>query len=315
MTRPLCAALAIAVLGISPASAKIVGYKFSGVTTTNSVEAGDLTTEFPVGTKWTATVEWESTSAPLFESDTQGQYRLTNFTLNLTGATGVWTTSSKVDQASFTLNYEFGGTRDLIQFTSGWGPTNHTNPVLEDWAPYSINLVLTDPTGTAIPTLTPAPTSLDLSDFSPLVANTHLKIYLNNDANRLIYGSIQSASPIYEPDISVSEGDDDLADGTSKSNFGTVKLGKTARPKLYKITNNGGTKLTKLAVSVSGPNKADFIVGKLAKTSLAPGASTEVEVTFKPKAKGTRKAAFKITSNDTDENPFNIELSGVGKKP
>jgi hypothetical protein len=37
-------------------------------------------------------------------------------------------------------------------------------------------------------------------------------------------------------------------------------------------------------------------------------------VTFKPKAKGNRNAAIHIRSNDADENPFDIKLTGLGKK-
>jgi hypothetical protein len=50
------------------------------------------------------------------------------------------------------------------------------------------------------------------------------------------------------------------------------------------------------------------------KTSLAPGSSTTFKVIFKPSAKGTRKANIHIKSNDADENPFDIKLTGQGVK-
>jgi len=172
--------------------AQIVSYTFSGVTTTNFVEAGAITTEFPLGTPWTAVLAWDTGSSPLYLDGSQGQYRLTSITLTFQGISGDWTTSALPNQASFTQNYLMSGTQDQTQFTSGWGPASLTNQTIADWQPYSINIILTDLTGTAIPSLSPAPTGLDFSDWNPLVANSQLKLYLNNNANRYILGNIQS---------------------------------------------------------------------------------------------------------------------------
>lgn len=38
-------------------------------------------------------------------------------------------------------------------------------------------------------------------------------------------------------------------------------------------------------------------------------------MSFKPFAKGTRSASLRIKSNDTDENPFDIRLTGSGAAP
>jgi hypothetical protein len=178
---------------VSPSlRAQIVSYTFSGVTTTNFVEAGAITTEFPLGTPWTAVVAWDTGSSPLYLDASQGQYRITTFTLTFQGVSGDWTTCALPNQASFTQNYLMSGTQDQTQFTSGWGPASLTNQNIADWQPYSINIILTDLTGTAIPSLSPTPTGLDFSDWSPLVANSQLKLYLNNNANRYILGHIQS---------------------------------------------------------------------------------------------------------------------------
>jgi len=181
---------------LSPAAlhAQTVSYTFSGVTTTNFVEAGAITTEFPLGTPWSAVVEWDPGAGSLYLSGTQGQYRLTTLTLKLEGQSGNWTTSAVANTASFTLNYLMSGTQDEIQFTTGWGPTNFTNQTITDRQPYSVNLILKDLTGTAIPSLSPAPSTLDFTDWSPLVANSQLKFYLNNTGNRYILGNIQSIS-------------------------------------------------------------------------------------------------------------------------
>lgn len=103
-----------------------------------------------------------------------------------------------------------------------------------------------------------------------------------------------------------------LADGTAKKSFGTVKIGKSGAAKIFTIRNTGTGTLGKLTLSKDGKHRDDFIVGPLAKTSLAPGASVTFKVTFKPSVKGTRNAAIHIKSNDADENPFDIKLTGMG---
>ena len=103
-----------------------------------------------------------------------------------------------------------------------------------------------------------------------------------------------------------------LIDGTSQKSFGTVKVGTTGTAKMFTIKNTGTATLKGLAIAVSGTNASDFIVTALTKTSLAAGASTTFKISFKPTATGTRKAGIKVKSNDADENPFDIKLSGAG---
>lgn len=106
----------------------------------------------------------------------------------------------------------------------------------------------------------------------------------------------------------------DLVDGTAKKSFGTVKVGKSSKAKTFTIKNTGTKPLTGLGVVVKGTNAKEFVATAPAAASLAPGASTTFKVTFKPKAKGSRSAAFRISSNDSDENPFDVKLSGQGAK-
>jgi len=101
-----------------------------------------------------------------------------------------------------------------------------------------------------------------------------------------------------------------LVDGASKGRFGTVAVGKTGAAKVYTIKNTGFGKLTGLEVSKSGTHGKDFIITQPAKRSLAKGEKTTFTVKFKPSRVGTRKAEIHIKSNDSDENPFDISISG-----
>ncbi|MFN7561460.1 MAG: kelch repeat-containing protein, partial [Prosthecobacter sp.] len=101
-----------------------------------------------------------------------------------------------------------------------------------------------------------------------------------------------------------------LTDGTGTISFGTVAVG-ASQNRLFTIRNSGtvGT-LTGLAVSKDGAASADYSIGTLGATSLLPGESTTFTVTYTPSTGGTRGAAIHIASNDGDENPFSIALSG-----
>ncbi len=114
------------------------------------------------------------------------------------------------------------------------------------------------------------------------------------------------------PEIAVQQpAGTDLKDGVSSKSFGSVAV-KSAVTKTFTIRNAGTANLTNLAVTKTGVNAKDFTVKSLLKTSLAPGASTTFKVVFKPSVKGTRKADIHIKSNDSNENPFDIALTGKG---
>ena len=106
-----------------------------------------------------------------------------------------------------------------------------------------------------------------------------------------------------------------LTDGVSRKSFGSVKVSKTGTAQKFVIKNTGNAPLTNLAITVDGKNKTEFIVSRLKETQLPAGDSIEFTVKFKPAAAGTRKAAIHIESDDADEDPFDIALTGTGKRP
>jgi hypothetical protein len=114
------------------------------------------------------------------------------------------------------------------------------------------------------------------------------------------------------PDIQIQQPTGtNLVDGKSTKSLGTTAVGKRGRTLTFVVKNSGGINLTGLAVNKTGPHARDFIVTAPPKTTVPPGASTSFKITFKPTAKGTRKAAIHLKSNDPDENPFDVKLSGI----
>ena len=115
------------------------------------------------------------------------------------------------------------------------------------------------------------------------------------------------------PEISIMQPvGSDLRDGGAKKSFGTVKLGKRGPSKVFTIVNRGTARLTGLSISKKGGQKTSFEVTPPALTSLTPGESTAFKVRFKPTVKGTCNTAIHIQSNDSDESPFEIRISGSG---
>jgi hypothetical protein len=90
----------------------------------------------------------------------------------------------------------------------------------------------------------------------------------------------------------------------------SVPFSATINYSIRPITNRGTADLTGLAITKDGSHPADFTVTALGATTLAPGASTTFTVTFSPTAVGSRNAALHLASNDGDENPFDITLTG-----
>jgi hypothetical protein len=101
-----------------------------------------------------------------------------------------------------------------------------------------------------------------------------------------------------------------LTSGVSSSNFGAVVNG-ASKTRTFIIRNLGTVPLTGVSVGKSGTHSGDFAITQPA-TTVNGGGSTTFTVTFTPTASGGRNATLSIASNDADENPFTIALSGTG---
>jgi hypothetical protein len=124
---------------------------------------------------------------------------------------------------------------------------------------------------------------------------------------------ILNLNRVAAPEITVQQPvGSNLTDGRGKRSFGTVKTGSKGALKTFTIRNTGTATLSGLAIRMTGAHAGDFIAGSLKASSLAPGASTTFAVRFAPRTKGIRTAAIQIKSNDADENPFDIIVTGFG---
>lgn len=101
-----------------------------------------------------------------------------------------------------------------------------------------------------------------------------------------------------------------LIDSGSTIAWGSVAPGSPL-VRTFTLRNTGTGTLNLTGVTKNGTNAADFTVGSLV-SSIAAGGSATFDVTFNPSTLGAKSAAIHIGSNDGDENPFDINLTGIG---
>ncbi len=105
------------------------------------------------------------------------------------------------------------------------------------------------------------------------------------------------------PDISISP---------SSVPFGNQRVATPSPASTITITNPGSANLVISAVSISGPNAADFALAPVSlPLTLTPNTSATLSVTFTPAAAGARSATITLTHN-ANAGSDTIALSGTG---
>ncbi len=201
------------------------------------------------------------------------------------------------------FNYTFSGSRfDQITDGVGWYIDNvgFTNMV-----DLSSAVVATLPAGNTFSFTAPSVGNFILS-VGPIISGRNFGFGIPREV-------IAVANPPSPSEIVVEQPEtQSLTDGSSTVSFGTQFLG-TPQTLSFVVRNEGTVDLTGISVTVDGTNAGDFVAGSPGLATLAPNTSTTFDVTFTPPAKGVRVAKVHIISSDTDENPFDISLTGTGK--
>ncbi len=114
------------------------------------------------------------------------------------------------------------------------------------------------------------------------------------------------------PDIAVEQPfNNNIPDGGSKD-FGNLLVGN-ATSLVFFVKNLTASNLTGLTPSLDGPDAVMFsLISAPVGPVAGPNGTTAFTVRFTPTSAGAKTAAIHITSNDPDENPFDITLMGTG---
>ncbi len=138
------------------------------------------------------------------------------------------------------------------------------------------------------------------------VDNTTGIVVLASDAQsrRYFHNVIELGPAEPEPDISVSP---------STFNFGNVVVGSSAM-QTFTVRNNGTITLDVISANITGSDNDQFAIENGGGSfSLEFGETHDIEVSFNPTSTGEKSAVLRIASNDPDENPFDVSLSGTGE--
>ncbi len=107
----------------------------------------------------------------------------------------------------------------------------------------------------------------------------------------------------------------DIAVSPANHDFGDVVLNATATMS-FEIRNTGNEDLSVSTVSIAGGDASEFAIqGGSGAFVINPDSTRTIAVDFSPTLIGQRLTTLRIASNDPDENPFDVALSGNGTPP
>ncbi len=132
---------------------------------------------------------------------------------------------------------------------------------------------------------------------------------VSDDANENPFRINLLGSVVAAPEITLDEGGNGLADGGTVS-FGSTTIG-TAVTRTFTVTNDGSATLNLTALDPGALPAGFTLISNLTSTSLAPAASTTFAVRLDAAAVGSFAGEIQLASDDGDENPYDLVLSGV----
>lgn len=148
-----------------------------------------------------------------------------------------------------------------------------------------------------------------------ITGNT-LTVRLSNAANGWVVADAIRIEAVGEgepqptaPEIGVDISGTAVADGGAV-NFGSTTVG-TAVNRTFTVRNTGDATLTLNAINANALPAGFTLVSNLGSLSLSPGQSTTFTVRLNATAAGTFGGTLSFGNNDSDESPYNLQLSGV----
>jgi len=131
------------------------------------------------------------------------------------------------------------------------------------------------------------------------------------DENPVTINVTGSGTAVLIPDVTVT--DSVLPAGDLSVPFGSVTQGSFAEQTVT-VKNDGNGNLTMGSLGTANPLAAPFsiVTNGCSGITLIPGASCAVKIKFAPVTVGNFSDSFDIPSNDPDENPVTVNVSGSG---
>ncbi|MCX6855063.1 MAG: choice-of-anchor D domain-containing protein, partial [Verrucomicrobia bacterium] len=171
------------------------------------------------------------------------------------------------------------------------------------------------PPATSIPSGAASSFNLIFAPTSSGAKQASLRI-TSNDADEAAFQLVVTGSAlVLDPDIAIEQPlGSGLLDGVSTVNFGNT-LPTQAVDRTFVIRNTGVDQLGGISLNVLGQDADLFTVVSSPSSTVSAGGSTSFTVRYLPTIHGQQSAVLLITSNDLDENPFEITLAGTADVP
>jgi autotransporter-associated beta strand protein len=135
----------------------------------------------------------------------------------------------------------------------------------------------------------------------------------SNDSSEPVFDILLNGEGAVGPEIVVEQAGGGIATNSSLD-FGEILRGSSSVSFTVTVRNTGSADLTGLQLMLGGAGAADYAVSPLSGAPLAgPAGSASFTIQFTPGASGERAAQLSIQSNDTDEQPFDLLLRGIGR--
>ncbi len=134
----------------------------------------------------------------------------------------------------------------------------------------------------------------------------------NNTDDKTLYNITLTGTGV-DVEINLNQSLTNISDGGSFDFNNTDIGGNTDVTFTIQNTGNAARSLTiTTPLSVTGTNSNQFSITSQPLSSVVSGNSTTFTVRFSPTSEGSKSASIAIGNNDTDENPYNINLDGTG---
>lgn len=106
----------------------------------------------------------------------------------------------------------------------------------------------------------------------------------------------------------------DIFADPSSYEFSKIKEGNFSAPKTFTVVNEGTGDLSIIDIAITGTHFNEFLkqTDGCSGQILAPSQICTLEVVFSPTSGGVKNANLSISTNDPDENPLNVALTGIG---
>jgi hypothetical protein len=115
-------------------------------------------------------------------------------------------------------------------------------------------------------------------------------------------------------EISLKQSAADIADGGS-CDFGSRQTG-TNTDVTFTIENTGTWSLTlALPITIGGADASQFSIQAQPASPVAASGNTTFTVRFSPTSAGAKTATISIANDDSDENPYDLTITGIGVLP